>query len=188
MNNQPNIRSVEQLLIAMDSEEKLKYLFFWGHTPPRDQSVNKACLSQWYNSPFIIKDNHYKTAEHYMMAEKAALFKDKESEAKIIESHSPHEAKKLGRSIKHFNESLWLQHRFDIVVNGNLAKFQQNEDLKKFLLNTNNRVLVEASPPDRIWGIGMAADHRDIENPNRWKGLNLLGFALMEVRDQLKFN
>jgi len=68
MNNQPNIRSVEQLLIAMDSEEKLKYLFFWGHTPPRDQSVNKACLSQWYNSPFIIKDNHYKTAEHYMMA------------------------------------------------------------------------------------------------------------------------
>ena len=68
---------------------------------------------------------------------------------------------------------------------GNLAKFSQNAELKEFLLNTDNRVLVEASPVDKIWGIGLAVDDKNIENPLMWQGLILLGFALMEVRDDL---
>jgi ribA/ribD-fused uncharacterized protein len=72
------------------------------------------------------------------------------------------------------------------VVEGNLHKFSQDENLKEFLLNTNERILVEASPMDKIWGIGLAADHPNIENPILWKGENLLGFALMEVRDELR--
>ena len=105
-----------------------------------------------------------------------------------FESSFSHEgkAKKLGRQIKHFDEQIWLEQRFDIVVKGNYLKFSQNPELKQFLLNTSYRVIVEASPVDPIWGIGMAADHRDAANPKRWKGLNLLGFALMQVRDQLE--
>ena len=79
-----------------------------------------------------------------------------------------------------------MDHRFDIVVKGNLLKFSQNEHLKEFLVNTGNRILVEASPTDRIWGIGMQQGEPGIEAPKKWNGLNLLGFALMEVRDELQ--
>jgi len=128
----------------------------------------------------------YKTAEHWMMAKKAELFRDNEVLARIIKANSPAEAKKLGREVKNYNENLWLAARFEIVKEGNYHKFSQNPELKTFLLNTKNRVLVEASPVDAIWGIGMASDDKDVMNPKKWKGLNLLGFALMEVRDELE--
>lgn len=121
-----------------------------------------------------------------MMAEKARLFNDHESLTKIIESNHPHDAKKLGRKVLSFNPKVWDEHKFDIVVKGNLAKFSQNDELKKFLIQTNDRILVEASPVDNIWGIGIAADNENVMNPNLWKGHNLLGYALMEVRDQLQ--
>jgi ribA/ribD-fused uncharacterized protein len=106
--------------------------------------------------------------------------------AQILAAKHPGEAKKLGREVQGFDETLWLEHRSDIVLRANLAKFGQQEALRTFLLNTGDRILVEASPDDQIWGIGLAEDHPDAAVPDRWKGLNLLGFALMEVRDRLR--
>ncbi len=95
---------------------------------------------------------------------------------------SPGEAKAIGRRVKNFCQSTWEAHRFDIVVTASAAKFGQSDDLRAYLLGTKQRVLVEASPRDKIWGIGLAADDEHAENPYKWKGLNLLGFALMQAR------
>jgi len=162
-----------------------KFLFFWGHQPNEDGSISKTCFSQWWLSSFEVDNVTYKTAEHWMMAKKAELFKDHAVLEKILQAKSPAEAKKLGRQVMNYHENLWLAARFEIVKEGNNHKFSQNPELKTFLLNTKNRVLVEASPVDAIWGIGMAGDHKDVMNPEKWRGLNLLGFALMEVRDEL---
>ena len=163
-----------------------KFLFFWGHQPNKGGSISKTCFSQWWLSSFEVDKVIYKTAEHWMMAQKAELFKDNEVLEKILQAKSPAEAKKLGREVKNYNENLWLAARYDIVKQGNYHKFSQNPELKTFLLNTKDRVLVEASPVDAIWGIGMAGDHKDVLDPEKWQGLNLLGLALMEVRDELK--
>ena len=120
------------------------------------------------------------------MAQKALLFGDKEIYEKIIVANSPAEAKTLGRQVRNFEEATWNAKRFEIVVAGSLQKFTQHQDLKEYLVNTKERVLVEASPVDKIRGIGLAADSEKAENPKHWNGLNLLGFALMEVRDMLK--
>ncbi|HEX7869876.1 MAG TPA: NADAR family protein [Chryseobacterium sp.] len=169
-----------------DIAPESKFLFFWGHQPNKDGSISKTCFSQWWLSSFEVDNVIYKTAEHWMMAKKAELFNDNEVLAKIIKANSPAEAKKLGRQVKNYDDKLWLANRYEIVKQGNYHKFSQNKDLKTFLINTKGRVLVEASPVDPIWGIGMATDHKDVSNPEKWKGLNLLGFALMEVRDELK--
>lgn len=163
-----------------------KYLFFWGHQPNKDGSISKTCFSQWWLSSFVVDNVTYKTAEHWMMAKKAELFGDKAILEKIIHANSPAEAKKLGREVKNYVDTVWLENRYEIVRQGNFHKFSQNAALKEFLVHTNERILVEASPVDPIWGIVMAADHKDAPNPEKWKGLNLLGFALMEVRDELK--
>jgi ribA/ribD-fused uncharacterized protein len=123
-----------------------------------------------------------------MMAEKACLFGDLETHAKIISAPGPEAAKKLGRKVKDFDQAQWTANRFEIVVRGNAAKFGQNAALGRFLLDTHSNVLVEASPRDRIWGIGLGENHPDASNPTPWRGLNLLGFALMRVRDQLGNN
>lgn len=162
-----------------------KFLFFWGHQPSKDGTLSKACFSQWWESPFEVEGIIYKTAEHWMMAKKAELFEDTAILEKIIACKSPAEAKKLGREVKNYEEQKWLDFRFQIVKEGNLHKFNQNNDLKKMLLNTGNKILVKASPVDAIWGIGMASDHKYCTHPEKWRGLNLLGFALMEVRDEL---
>lgn len=170
----------------VDIAPESKFLFFWGHQPNKDGSISKTCFSQWWLSSFEVEGITYKTAEHWMMAKKAELFNDNAVLERIIESNSPAEAKKLGREVKNYDDKLWLANRFEIVKQGNYHKFSQNPDLKEFLINTNDRVLVEASPVDPIWGIGMASDDKDVMNPEKWQGLNLLGFALMEVRDELK--
>ena len=95
------------------------------------------------------------------------------------------EAKKLGRQVRNFDQLLWEEKRYEIVKIGNYHKFSQDEHLATFLKQTGDRILVEASPYDNIWGIGLSADAQGIENPHNWKGLNLLGFALMEVRKML---
>lgn len=178
------IRTIEELKNYVNSGNKVKYVFFWGHQN-KGMDVSKSCFSQWYESSFSDDAITYMTAEHYMMAEKAKLFGDQATYNKIINATSPGEAKSLGREVKGFDDSIWEKSRFKIVVEGNMLKFGQNEELKEFLINTGGRVLVEASPVDRIWGIGLAADNQKVENPNLWRGLNLLGFALMEVRDVL---
>jgi ribA/ribD-fused uncharacterized protein len=128
---------------------------------------------------------HYATAEHFMMAEKARLFKDEAALEKILEVFEPAAAKALGRDVKNFDEAVWEKARFDAVLRGTLAKFGAHADLKTFLLSTGERVLVEASPRDKVWGIGMGAQHPDARTPSKWKGKNLLGFALMTARAQL---
>ncbi len=165
--------------------KKLKYLFFWGHRAHPSGETTSSCFSQWWNSSFEVGGIVYPTAEHWMMAEKARLFNDPETLEKIIHAKGPAKAKQLGRQVIGFNQQAWEEKRMEIVVKGNLHKFSQNPELKAFLLNTGKRVLVEASPVDKIWGIGMDAKNEFCSNPMRWKGLNLLGFALMEVRDLL---
>lgn len=163
-----------------------EYLFFWGHTQKQENMIDKSCFSQWFQSPFIVDGITYKTAEHWMMAKKALQFKDEEIFEKIIRTENPAAAKNLGREIKNFDSVTWNAAAYAIVVKGNQHKFSQNELLKSFLLQTGNKILVEASPPDTIWGIGLAQDAADAGNPSRWRGTNLLGFALMEVRCLLK--
>ncbi|HFF2827286.1 MULTISPECIES: NADAR family protein [Stenotrophomonas] len=166
------------------SGEDLRYLCFWGHQPPRS-GVSASCFSQWYDAGFEIDGVHYRTAEHYMMAGKARLFGATKLLEKIVASTTPDKAKAFGRQIEGFDEARWTQARYDLVVEGNRAKFAQNPELGAFLRATAGWVLVEASPVDFIWGIGLAKDHADAHNPAQWRGLNLLGFALMDVRDAM---
>ena len=179
--------SLEWLLSQQQTGKRPKYLFFWGHQPSRDGSVTASCFSQWWDGhPFSFEGQIYSTAEHWMMAEKARLFNDEEMLQEILQSKSPGEAKKLGRKVKGFDQETWLAHRMNIVIQGNLHKFGQHEELKAYLLSTKDRIIVEASPRDRIWGIGMGKSNEKATNPSQWRGLNLLGFALMGVRDMLR--
>ncbi|WP_211316393.1 NADAR family protein [Niabella yanshanensis] len=121
-----------------------------------------------------------------MMAQKTVLFANGDLFNKIIDSHTPAEAKALGRQIIGFDELIWNDHKYNIVTTGNIHKFNQHPQLAAYLANTGDSILVEASPVDRIWGIGLAQDDPYIDNIYAWQGQNLLGFALMEVRDFLK--
>ncbi|MCG5219308.1 NADAR family protein [Streptosporangium sp. KLBMP 9127] len=175
--------TVNEAIAAEQAGQVLRCLFFWGHRPARDGSVGPGCLSQWWPVSFTEDGHVFASAEHYMMAHKAWLFDDHDIAAQILEAGHPGEAKKLGRAVRNFDATLWNAHRFDIVVRGTLAKFGQHPDLKQYLLTTRNRVLVEASPRDRIWGIGLTATDERAASPATWQGLNLLGFALMAARD-----
>ncbi|GMQ64653.1 NADAR family protein [Vallitalea maricola] len=163
-----------------------EYIFFWGHQPSNDGVMTKSCFSQWWKSDFKVGHINYSCMEQYMMAEKARLFKDIEIEEKILASSSSKEMKELGRKVNNFNEEIWNMNKYNIVVEGNYYKFVQQSSLKKYLLNTDNKVIVEASPYDKVWGIGLREGEKGIFDPINWKGENLLGFALMEVRDIIK--
>ena len=162
-----------------DVDEKGVILFF-------GQRHEHGYMSQWFPSPFIDRDgNQYGTAEHWMMAEKARLFGDEAVRDKILKSNDPKAVKALGRKVRKFDENTWIQNRERIVYEGNILKFQQNPNLKTKLISTFPKVLVEASPYDRIWGIGMAANMAATTPIINWKGLNLLGKVLMSVRSSL---
>lgn len=176
-------RSVDDLLSLPVGAAPPEYLFFRGHRKPHS-GVSASCLSQWWEAPFTVDGKTYRTAEHYMMAGKARLFGDTESERRILAAEHPGDAKALGRGVAGFEQGEWEAARYGIVVEGTVAKFGRHPDLAGFLLGTGARVLVEASPGDRVWGIGMAKDDPDIGNPRHWRGLNLLGFALMEARSR----
>jgi len=180
-----SIDSVENLAARMRAGYQPEFLFFWGHQPAADGSIGKQCLSQWWDSPFELGGVHYATAEHFMMAGKARLFGDDETLQKILRAHGPKAAKALGRGVRGFVDSVWEEKRVALVLEGNRAKFGQNADLRAFLLGTGERVLAEASPLDAIWGIGLEEDDPAARLPERWRGLNLLGFALMRVRQEL---
>ena len=180
------IDSQEALVKQIRAGAKIKYLHFWGHRPRPDGRVGASCLSQWWPSPFVVDGAAYATAEHWMMAGKARLFEDQDAERLILAARSPAQAKNMGRLVRGFDEQTWRRERFGIVVEGSVHKFAAHDDLRQFLLNTGDRVLVEASPVDRVWGIGLAADDEAASAPERWRGPNLLGFALMAARERLR--
>ncbi|MCO1654717.1 NADAR family protein [Pseudonocardia humida] len=179
-------RSAAELVALADAGVQLEYLYFWGHRPAPDGSPGKGCLSQWWPVDLEVDGRTFASAEHWMMWRKAVLFDDAEAAERVLRAATPAEAKKIGAEVRGFRAAAWEAERFDVVVAGNVAKFTQHDDLRAVLLGTGSRVLVEASPVDRIWGIGLAADDQRADDPTAWRGLNLLGFALMRVREQLR--
>lgn len=174
------------LLAAVEAGQRFRFRMFWGHRARADGRIGDSCFSQWWPCEFQVDGVTYASAEHYMMAGKARLFGDTGALQQILEAPTPAAAKKLGRKVKAFDGPTWDAHGFDIVVQGNLAKFSQDPRLKAHLLGTGDAVLVEAAPNDRSWGIGLVASDPRSQDPRHWRGNNLLGFALMSVRTQLK--
>jgi len=175
--------SLKDLVARCERGESFEFLYFWGHTS-RSSKVTRACLSQWYPCRFVIDGVEYNCTEQFMMAEKARLFGDEQVRAQILGSSDPAVIKALGRKVSNFDEAKWNEHSSYIVKRGNFAKFSQNRALLSFLEWTSGKILVEASPYDRIWGIGMKES--DGLTPSQWMGKNKLGFALTEVRELIK--
>jgi ribA/ribD-fused uncharacterized protein len=154
-----------------------RFVMFWNTPSPFDQ---------WTIARFLVDGVEYVCPEQYMMASKARLFGDSEIERQILSTESPKEHKRLGRAVRGFDESVWNESRCKIVRTANMAKFSQNLELKKLLLETGDRDFVEASPFDKIWGIGLTANKPAAYDRSTWKGLNLLGDILNDVRLSLK--
>ena len=153
-----------------------QYTFFFTEANP---------FSQWYPCTFTVGEHTFNCAEQYMMYGKAMLFADTETAQKILAAQHPREHKALGRKVKPFDDAQWKRERIAIVRTGSHAKFTQNAELRAKLLATAGTTLVEASPYDKIWGIGLAASDPRAQDPNQWRGQNLLGKILTELRDQL---
>ncbi len=153
-------------------------VFFW-----KDNEEN-GCFSNWYRRKFVIDDFEYLHVEQYMMAQKARLFHDAARYTAILRATNPWECKDLGKLVAPFDPMIWDLARYEIVKAGNRAKYEQNPDLKSKLLSTGKAILAEASPKDRIWGIGLDADSAANTDPADWPGLNLLGKILMELREE----
>ena len=162
-----------------DKEENRKPVFFWH------EYEENGCFSNWYKSPFKIGTVTYQNVEQYLMAQKAKLFRDEYVYKKILKESSPAACKKLGKEVRNFDTFVWEKRRYGILYKGVKAKFSQNPELKEKLLNTRDRVIAEASPYDKIYGIGLTAKDAEIISPSRWVGKNLLGQVLMDVRKKL---
>jgi len=156
--------------------ETATMVLFWQ--PP-------AVFGQWTESAFEIDGIRYTCAEQYMMAAKARLFADETTLASILAATLPRDQKMLGRQVRNFDEHVWNRERMDIVIAANRAKFTQNPEMRKKLLATGDKILVEASPLDKLWGIGLRADDQRVHDKSTWLGKNLLGEALMKVRKEL---
>jgi len=151
-----------------------RFTFFWS-----------GPFSQWHPSRFTVDGTIYVTAEQYMMAEKARLFRDEEIRERILAATDPRDQKALGRKVRFFDADRWNAVARDIVYRGNRAKFTTHRDLLTVLLETEGSTIVEASPLDTIWGIGLAADSPDARDRTRWRGTNWLGEVLTQLRDAL---
>lgn len=183
--NPEDIRTLTELKDFYARGGKASLLFFWGHTPKQADQIDKSCLSNWFPACFEADQQVYLASEHYLMAHKALLFGDTAIAQQICQARTPAMAKQLGRQVKGFDQVLWLEHSWNLNLQANLLKFSQNPELATFLISTGSCVLVEASPEDQIWGIGLSANDSRAHAPQHWLGTNLLGFALMEVRQRL---
>lgn len=152
-----------------------KYTFFWG-----------GQFSQWAPSEILIDGVKYNCCEQYMMAQKALLFKDTESYNAIMKAQQPYEQKALGRKVKNFNKETWELVAKSIVYRANQAKFTQHKHYYEGLMATGDTLLVEASPEDKIWGIGLAASDPRAQDESQWQGTNWLGEILTDVREDLR--
>ena len=155
----------------MDTNEI--FTFFWE---------TKSPLSQWHPSDFMLENHDFNCVEQYMMYQKAKLFEDEQIAEQILLSKKPRDQKALGRKVRNFDPVVWNNHCKKIVYDGNHAKFTQNEALRTSLLNTAGTTLVEASPYDKIWGIGLAADHPDAQDKDKWQGNQLAGRSTDPVK------
>ena len=154
---------------------------FYSHT-----TTKYKCFSQFYPSKFTIDAITYNCAEQWMMASKARTFIGNDAIlANILLADNPVAIKSYGRAVKNYDDNIWTNIRYDIVVKGNYAKFSQNKELKQLLLDTKDAILVEASKYDKVWGVGLDMHNVDIKDQTKWKGLNLLGKALMQVRNDI---
>jgi ribA/ribD-fused uncharacterized protein len=177
-------QNIDELKQRIAAGWRAEYALFLEPDPERPGVLGNECLSQWYPSQMQVDGVRFATAEHYMMWRKARVFGDADIERQLLADDSPAVAKRLGRQVRNFSSPIWDRHRFGVVVDGSIAKFEQNETLRRYLLGTGERVLAEASPVDNIWGIGFSADDPRARDPLQWTGVNLLGFALMQVRDR----
>lgn len=159
------------LLEDNDILVKENYAFFWG-----------SPFSNWYAASFVDNHTYFATSEHYMMYEKAKLFNDVEIMKQILKTNSPAKAKKLGKKVKNYDDDIWAKYRYMAVLNACYLKFEQNVECRKLLIESYPLHIVEASSYDKIWGIGMGVDDPDITIESKWKGKNLLGKVLMDVR------
>ena len=153
-----------------------KYVFFWD-----------GIYSQWHKAPMTVNGIEYNCCEQYMMHQKALFFGDDEIAEKVMNTKNPSDQKALGRQIKGFNKERWDKVCLGIVYKGNHAKFTQNPELKEELLGTFDRLMVEASPYDQVWGIGLDENEPGINIAMNWKGQNLLGWAITMVKQELTF-
>jgi len=160
--------------MATDVTINDQFVFFWGGWP-----------SQWFKTAFQIEGVTYNCCEQFMMAEKARVFGDDEALRAILAAKNPRDQKAWGRKVANFDETAWNDVCRGIVYRGNLAKFEQNQSLQNLLRATEDRTIVEASPRDRIWGIGLSTNDARASDPSQWRGTNWLGIALMQVRKTL---
>ncbi|MEK6828787.1 MAG: NADAR family protein [Nanoarchaeota archaeon] len=154
---------------------KEQFKFFWD-----------GPFSQWHPSKFIIDGVEFNKCEQYMMYKKALMFGDFESAKKVMATSNPKEQKQIGREVKGFKDDVWIKYCRKIVYDANVAKFTQNPDLLKTLMDTGEAILVEASPYDKRWGIGLGAENPFAQDRSTWQGLNWLGEAITQVRKDIK--
>lgn len=156
------------------------FVFFWGAAPPQ------GVFSNWYRQSFEHEGHRFNCSEQYMMYAKAVVFGDDETAAKILKEKDPKKQKALGRQVKNFDAGKWMSVCQDVMVPALVSKFSQDQYALEVLLSTGDATIVEASPVDNIWGIGLAADDPDAQIPGRWRGKNYLGKVLMRTRDELR--
>lgn len=152
------------------------------HNPEEENGY----LSNWYLSDFTVGDVRYTSLEQYMMHQKALRFRDENIAAQILATDDVAHIKELGRMVSGYDNHVWNGMRQIIVYKGLLAKFTQNEELKRALSDTGDAVLAEAAVNDLIWGIGLSMKDPRRLDPREWKGQNLMGYALMLVRERIK--
>lgn len=166
-------------LLGATTDHTNKRIYFWG-----------GIFSQWAKCDFvwISPDNHnymFNCAEQAMMYRKALLFKDEEAAERVLSCKDPRDQKAIGRTIRGYNDEEWDKVKFDIVAENNYLKFSQNPGWKELLIFTDGYELVEASPYDKVWGVGLGEDNPLILDENNWNGENLLGKAIVDARDKI---
>lgn len=159
---------------------KEEVVLFWK---PSDKN---GALSNWSKHSISADGLVFKTAEHYMMYHKATIMGDSDSATRVLASPSPYEAKRIGRQVRNWDEARWASERERVMLEGLWLKASQHKEIKQLLMESGDCILAEASPFDRIWGIGLAAHDKAAACPGEWKGLNLLGNTWMKVRDAIR--
>jgi len=176
MSNEAVLSRQEMIERGIETLHSDKYHFFWN-----------GPFSQWHPSTFMYQFVVFNCAEQAMMAHKAITFNSMDVYHKIMAASHPSQQKKLGRIVQNFDEAIWNRTKRRLVFEINMAKFTQNTELKQHLFATKGKRIVEASPLDPIWGVGLCETDPLILDEKNWKGQNLLGETLTLVRDVLMF-